>query len=239
MTGTAREVAAEMWSVYRLPVVRIPTNRPPKRKDLGTRVYPTLDAKWRAVIARIEAEHERGGATLVGTRSVEASEYLSGLLDEKGLAHRVLNARQDREEADIVADAGQPGRITVATNMAGRGTDIRLSPEVVSAGGLLVIATERHEAARIDRQLFGRCGRQGDPGRYEVIVSLEDELFHAHGAGLGGILRFAGGARSGLRQLAVRMAQRRGERLHARMRRALLKVDDQTSSLLAFSGRGE
>ena len=117
MTGTAREVAAEMWSVYRLPVVRIPTNRPPKRKDLGTRVYPTLDAKWRAVIARIEAEHERGGATLVGTRSVEASEYLSGLLDEKGLAHRVLNARQDREEADIVADAGQPGRITVATNM--------------------------------------------------------------------------------------------------------------------------
>ena len=176
MTGTAREVAGELWAVYGLNTVRIPTNRPQARKIHGDLLYPTSQAKWQAIAAQVAELHKSGRPVLVGTRSVADSEHLSGLLDEAGIQHSVLNARQNRTEAEIVAQAGQPGRVTVATNMAGRGTDIRLAPGVGEAGGLFVIASERHEAGRIDRQLFGRSGRQGDPGEGQAMVSLDDEL---------------------------------------------------------------
>ena len=176
MTGTAREMARELWSVYRLNVVSVPTNRPLRRDALADRVFATSEQKWKAIVVRVNELHQQGRPVLVGTRSVAASEHLSHLLNDEGLHHRVLNARQDQEEADIIARAGEPGRITVATNMAGRGTDIKLAEGVADAGGLHVLATERHEARRIDRQLFGRGGRQGDPGTYQSMVSLEDEL---------------------------------------------------------------
>jgi preprotein translocase subunit SecA len=246
MTGTASEVAGELWAVYRLPVARIPTNRPVQRKDWGSRVFATAAAKWTAVVARIRELHEAGRPVLVGTRSVAASEHLAALLSEAGLEHRVLNARQDQEEAEIVAQAGLAGRITVATNMAGRGTDIRLEPSVQAAGGLHVIATERHESHRIDRQLFGRCGRQGDPGSFEAIVSLEDELFQAQARWLAPL---AGAQYEGVdenvastsrrRGAAMRAAQWRAERLHAKVRRSLLKIDERVDNMLAFSGKGE
>jgi preprotein translocase subunit SecA len=176
MTGTAREVAGELWSIYRMRVVTIPTNRPMRREYLPDRIHPTAEQRWEAVVKTVSDMHKKGRPVLVGTRSVEASEHLSGLMEQAHLPHKVLNARQDKEEAEIIALAGQRGRITVATNMAGRGTDIRLGPGVAEVGGLHVIATERHEARRIDRQLFGRCGRQGDLGTSEATVSLEDDL---------------------------------------------------------------
>jgi preprotein translocase subunit SecA len=244
MTGTAREVTGELWSVYRLAVVRVPTNRPLQRKSLGDRVFRSADEKWEAVLDRIRTLHEQGRPILVGTRSVAASEHLSGLLSREGLEHQVLNARQDREEAQVILRAGHGRRITVATNMAGRGTDIVLSPDAAEAGGLHVIATERHEARRIDRQLLGRGGRQGDPGSYEVITSLDDELIRAHGRaswskGVTSRVLERAGPESRLRHLALRQAQRRAERLHSRTRRQLLKLDERISTMLSFSGKGE
>ncbi|MBI4241066.1 MAG: preprotein translocase subunit SecA [Candidatus Rokubacteria bacterium] len=244
MTGTAREVAAELWAVYRLPVVRVPTNRPLIRHGHPDRVFPTAEAKWRAVVERVVSLHAEGRPILVGTRSVEASENLSRRLTAADLPHQVLNARQDREEAEIIARAGEPGRITVATNMAGRGTDIHLAPGVAQRGGLHVIATERHEARRIDRQLFGRCGRQGNPGSYEAIVSIEDEIVTIYA---GRVCRWVSRqvARQGrpaarwIGALVFRSAQRAAERLHARMRRDLLKMDEHLESALAFTGSGE
>jgi preprotein translocase subunit SecA len=244
MTGTAREVSGELWSVYGLAVVSVPPNRPSRRRGLPDRIYPTAAEKWTAVVERIKALHREGRPVLVGTRSVAASEHLSRLLAAEELPHQVLNARQDGEEAAVVTRAGEPGRITVATNMAGRGTDIRLAPAVAELGGLHVIATERHEAHRIDRQLFGRCGRQGDPGSYEAIVSLEDELAAVHSGGLWRRLALAM-ARPGhpvprwTGARGVRRAQQGAERLHSRMRRDLLKMDEELESALAFSGRRE
>ena len=244
MTGTAREMAAELWSVYRLAVVSIPTNRRLRRRRYPDRVYRAAEAKWRAVVRRIAALHRRGRPVLVGTRSVAASEHLSGLLAAANLPHRVLNARQDKEEADIVARAGELGRITVATNMAGRGTDIRLAPGVVERGGLHVIATERHEAGRIDRQLFGRGGRQGDPGSYEAFVSLEDEIATVYAGRIERWLarlatRMPGRTGDRVAALVVRRAQRAAERLHSRIRRDLVKYDEQLETALAFAGRPE
>lgn len=238
MTGTAREVAGELWSVYRLAVVRIPTHRPVIRRHIPDRMFPTAEEKWRAVVGAVRSRHQRGQPVLVGTRSVAASELLSRLLADEGLPHELLNARQDKEEAEIVARAGEPGRITVATNMAGRGTDIRLAPGVAELGGLHVIATELHEARRIDRQLFGRCGRQGDPGSFEALVSVEDELPKVH---LGAVATWAARARLPAAALGrlVRLAQRQAEATHSRARRELLSADDQLGDLLAFSGRGE
>jgi preprotein translocase subunit SecA len=244
MTGTAREVAGELWSVYRLATVTIPTNRPLKRRGLPTWVYPSAEEKWRAIVSRIQEQQNAGRPVLVGTRSVAASEHLSRLLTARGLDHQVLNARQDRQEAEIIAGAGERCRITVATNMAGRGTDIRLPQSSRSLGGLHVIATELHEARRIDRQLFGRCGRQGDPGSYQAIISLEDELVriyaHRWWQKLSALLpRLGDGANDWARAATLALAQRAAERLHYRMRRQLLKTDEQRDAALAFSGRSE
>jgi len=244
MTGTAHEVAAELWSVYRLNVVSVPTNRPARRTRLPQQVYATAEARWRAVVASIRALRAAGRPVLVGTRSVAASEHLSELLHAAGLEHVVLNARQDQHEAEVIAQAGQPGRITVATNMAGRGTDIRLAPGVADRGGLHVLATERHDSARIDRQLFGRGGRQGDPGSFQALLSLDDELARDfwHQSVLRAAARTARGGRALPRWLGavlVGTAQRAAEYTHGRMRRDLLRLDDNLGDMLAFSGRGE
>ncbi|GHU45683.1 hypothetical protein AGMMS50289_17370 [Betaproteobacteria bacterium] len=184
MTGTAAEVGVELKRVYDLSVTRIPTHKASRRRRLPDRLYRTSAERWQAVAARAREVAGEGRSVLVGTRSVEASEILSRLLDEQGVAHTVLNARQDKAEAEAVATAGQAGQITVATNMAGRGTDIKLAPEVEASGGLHVILTEFHESARIDRQLFGRSARQGNLGSVEAIVSLEDDLFQRVAPGL-------------------------------------------------------
>lgn len=244
MTGTAREVAGELASVYGLAVVSVPTNRSLIRRNLGDRVYPSMTAKWDPVVERIRGLHQSGRPVLVGTRFVGTSEDLSRRLTAAGLPHQVLNARQDQEEAEIIAQAGQPGRITVATNMAGRGTDIRLAPGVAELGGLHVIATERHEARRIDRQLFGRCGRQGDPGSYEAMISLEDELIKTHGGRIWRwlALKVAGSGfpvPGWVRRFFFWRVQRTAERLYSRTRRDLLKHDTYLETALAFSGRGE
>ena len=242
MTGTAREVAGELWSIYRMRVVTVPTHRPMRRKYLSDRVYRTSDEKWAEIVKTIADLHQQERPVLAGTRSVEASEKLSGLLSDKRLPHKVLNARQDKEEAEIIALAGQPAGITVATNMAGRGTDIRLGSGVPDLGGLHVIATERHESGRIDRQLFGRCGRQGDPGTSEAFVSLEDELITVR---IWKPLRWLAEATLNtslgkwLGRVLFGRAQRGAQRLHARMRHNLLKMDEQLSESLAFSGRSE
>jgi len=239
MTGTAAEVAGELWSVYRLRVARIPTNRPVRRVHLPERVYGSAERKWRDVVEAIARRHAAGQPVLVGTRSVAASEHLAALLEAAGLPFRLLNARQDKDEAEIVAQAGEPGRITVATNMAGRGTDIKLAPAMIERGGLHVICTERHDSGRIDRQLFGRSGRQGDPGSCETILAAEDDLpksfapFAAERlASRGRLPRWAG-------RLLFSYAQGRAEATHSRARRALFAMDEQLGDLLAFSGRRE
>lgn len=244
MTGTAHEVAGELWNVYRLATVTVPTNRPLQREWKGERLFATSEQKWDAVVDRIGEMRGQGRPVLVGTRSVAASETLSDQLARAKIDHVVLNARQDEEEASVVASAGELGRVTVATNMAGRGTDIKLARSVAQAGGLHVIATERHEAKRIDRQLYGRTGRQGDPGSYETVTSLEDELLStAHGRSARWVARLlltSGKPLEGwLASFLVGRAQLSAERLHARVRRELLQHEDQLESSLAFSGRVE
>ena len=240
MTGTAREVASEMWNVYRLPVIRIPTNRPVRRRDLPARVCATMDEKFALIVRRAASVRAEGRAILIGTRSVSASEALSRCLDAAGLPHVVLNATQDEHEAEIIAQAGEPGRITVATNMAGRGVDITLSREVSERGGLYVILSERHEAGRIDRQLIGRCGRQGEPGTTEAILSLEDALLDVLGRpALRNWIRRSVPASNRHVRFIFDYAQRRAERIHSRVRRMLLASDQRLGTLLAFSGELE
>src|SRR5574344_1077674 len=176
MTGTAETEAGELWDIYKLDVVVIPTNRPVIRHDMNDRVYKTKREKYKAVIEEIEKMHQEGRPVLVGTTSVDISEMLSKMLTMRKIDHNVLNAKLHQREADIVAQAGLSGTVTIATNMAGRGTDIKLSDEVKKAGGLAIIGTERHESRRVDRQLRGRSGRQGDPGSSVFFVSLEDKL---------------------------------------------------------------
>jgi preprotein translocase subunit SecA len=176
MTGTASPAARELRQLYRLRVVPIPTHRPSRRERLPDRVFATAEDKWRAIAAAAAAMQAGGRPVLIGTRSIHLSEHLSQLLTAAGIEHAVLNARDPAGEAQIVAGAGQQGKVTVATNMAGRGTDIMLGDGVAELGGLCVIGTEMHDSARIDRQLAGRCGRQGDPGSFQQFLSLEDEL---------------------------------------------------------------
>jgi preprotein translocase subunit SecA len=243
MTGTAREVKDELWDIYGLATLRMPTHRPVIRRRLEERIFPSRQEKWRTVVERIGELHLQGRAVLVGTRTVAASEELAARAREAGLPHQMLSAKQDAEEARVISRAGQPGSVTIATNMAGRGTDIMLAPEVREAGGLHVIITEYHEAARIDRQLAGRCGRQGDPGSYEGILSLEDFLFQ--GKWGDPIIRLAGFmvARAGTPQFAarwlLRRMQRNVERHHARVRRNLFRQDQAQGSLMSFAGRFE
>jgi len=239
MTGTAREVAGELWNVYGLATVTMPTRLPSRRLDKGLRVLPSADAKWQVVVERIRELHGARRPVLVGTATVGASEHLSALLEEAGLPHQVLSARQDREEARVVAQAGEAARITVATRMAGRGTDIRLGPGVAETGGLAVIATEVGEARRIDRQIFGRCGRQGAPGSYEQLISSEDRLLAIH---LPGWLRRAPRRALALGPLGIlltKTAQRAEERRSSLARRRLLESERVLEQLLAFSGRRE
>lgn len=244
MTGTAQEVAREVRSVYGLDVVRIPLHRPSRRVYASARVCPGRVEKWRIVadvVERLSVEERR--PVLIGTRSVKASEEISAVLQDRGIEHALLNAKQDRIEASIVALAGQASRVTVATNMAGRGTDIRLGPGVAERGGLHVILTEYHESRRIDRQLFGRCARQGDPGSCEPIVSLEDELFAIHTPNAARLTkRFGtGGAsvRNALYAWLRRLAQYRAERRSASVRVQNVDLDRRLDRVLSFSGRGE
>jgi preprotein translocase subunit SecA len=182
MTGTAETEAGEFWDIYKLDVVVIPTNRPIARDDMEDMVYKTTREKFNAVIGEIEGLVDKKRPVLVGTTSVEISELLSRMLTRKHIPHNVLNAKLHQKEADIVAEAGKPGKVTIATNMAGRGTDIKLGPGVKEAGGLAIIGTERHESRRVDRQLRGRAGRQGDPGSSVFFVSLEDDLMRMFGS---------------------------------------------------------
>jgi preprotein translocase subunit SecA len=246
MTGTAGESAPELWSTYGLKVVRIPTHNKLRRKDLGIHLHATRAQNRETIVRRVLEMSKRGQPVLIGTRSVAGSEELSRALAEIGLPrHNVLNARQDREEAMIVAEAGQPGRITVATNIAGRGTDIRLPPNVIESGGLHVILTEFHESARIDRQLFGRCARQGNPGSFECLVSIEDELFQRFVPGFAralaaALMMRAGSVVSSLLGHVLRWwGQRKAERVHAKTRRETVERDRQLEKALAFAGQAE
>ncbi len=244
MTGTASELAAELSQVYRLRVIRIRPNRKVRRRQLLSTLTRTEEQKWARIVKRIAQLHDQGRPVLVGTRSVAASEHLGQLLDDAGIANRVLNARQDADEAEIVASAGQRGRVTVATNMAGRGTDIRLDDDVIALGGLHVIATERHESARIDRQLYGRCGRQGDPGSFEAITSLEDELVTRYGAPLAwllvnGLWRIAPLLAKPFALWLTGAAQRGAERKNSLARTRVLRSEDYLENVLAFTGLQE
>jgi preprotein translocase subunit SecA len=177
MTGTAHEARGPLWRIYGLPVVRIPTHKPCIREVYPERIFSSDEEKWTAIAAEVERMHQMGRPVLIGTRSVDASEKLAIRLDALNLSFNLLNAVRHEEEARIVAEAGLDGKITIATNMAGRGTDIKLGHGIAERGGLHVICCERHEARRIDRQLFGRAARQGDPGSAQSFVSLDDELF--------------------------------------------------------------
>ena len=191
------------------------------------------------MVASVVQQQSSGRPVLIGTRSIATSELLSGMLSGHAIEHVVLNAHHDREEAAIVAQAGEPGRVTVATNMAGRGTDIKLTPAVATRGGLHVILTEFHEAARIDRQLIGRCARQGDPGSFEIVASLEDELITVFAPSLKAVLDPARSDHHPLPGSVARVtrwyAQARAQRLHYRMRRATLRLQDELDKSLAFA----
>lgn len=237
MTGTGIELAAEFRDTFNLTTVRIPRHRPLQRRHLGTTFVRTEGLKWEAVARSCATQHARGRPVLIGTRSVDASLRVSAALQALGLAHEVLNATQDRAEADIIAEAGKRGAITVATNIAGRGTDILPGPDVPGLGGIHVILTEFHESARIDRQLYGRTGRQGAPGSTEAVVCLEDELFRRFSPWLLKLCRLVP-ARPLLALLPWR-AQRRAEAEHAKTRREQTAVDRKLDRALAFTGPTE
>ncbi|NDC62930.1 MAG: preprotein translocase subunit SecA [Planctomycetia bacterium] len=232
MTGTIASSAAEISRTYDVAVATVPTNRPAIRRRLPAVVCPDQAAKFAAIVEEVRSLHAIGRPVLIGTRSIDKSETLSGLLDAAALPHTVLNARQIEREADIVAEAGRLGQITVSTNMAGRGTDIKLGEGVAELGGLHVICTELHDSARIDRQLVGRCGRQGDPGTWRQYVALDDEILVA-GYGSARAARIAARLRSRLagnseRLLGVfKRAQQRVEARHVRQRRLLEYVERQ------------
>nr|MBS9768357.1 SEC-C domain-containing protein [Flavobacteriaceae bacterium] len=232
MTGTAETEAKELWDIYKLDVVVIPTNRPIARDDQNDIIYKTKREKYNAIIAKIEDLIGAGRPVLVGTTSVEISELLSRMLKMKNIEHNVLNAKLHQKEADIVAQAGKKAQVTIATNMAGRGTDIKLSDEVKNAGGLAIVGTERHESRRVDRQLRGRAGRQGDPGSSVFFVSLEDNLMRLFGsdrmikwldrAGL----KEGEDIQAGMMTRQIEKAQRKVEENHFGVRKRLLEFDD-------------
>ncbi|MBQ6184519.1 MAG: preprotein translocase subunit SecA [Bacteroidales bacterium] len=232
MTGTAETEAGEFWSIYKLDVVVIPTNRPVIRDDQDDLIYKTKKAKYMAVINKVQELTEKGRPVLVGTTDVETSELLSRMLRMRGIRHNVLNAKEHAREAEIVAQAGQSSTVTIATNMAGRGTDIKLSPEVKAAGGLAIIGTERHDSRRVDRQLRGRAGRQGDPGSSEFYVSLEDKLMRLFGSErIAGVVDKLGmqddeALVNGMLSKSIENAQKKVEENNFGVRKRLLEYDD-------------
>jgi len=236
MTGTAETEAGEFWDIYKLDVVVIPTNRPVIRDDREDMVYKTKREKYNAVIDEINTLNKNGRPVLVGTTSVEISELLSRMLKMKGLKHNVLNAKLHQREAEIVAEAGKTGTITIATNMAGRGTDIKLTPDVRKAGGLAIIGTERHDSRRVDRQLRGRAGRQGDPGSSQFFVSLEDDLMRLFGSErIAGIMDRLGLKEGEMIQhsmitKSIERAQKKVEENNFGIRKRLLEYDDVMNS---------
>ena len=236
MTGTAETEAGEFWEIYKLDVVVIPTNRPVIRKDEDDLIYRTKKEKYNAVIAKIQELVAQGRPVLVGTTSVEISELLSRMLKMRGIKHQVLNAKQHAREAEIVAQAGKTGTVTIATNMAGRGTDIKLEPEVKAAGGLAIIGTERHDSRRVDRQLRGRAGRQGDPGSSIFYVSLEDDLMRLFGSErIAGIVDKMGltegeALQNSMLSSSIERAQKKVEENNFGIRKNLVEYDDVMNS---------
>ena len=239
MTGTAREMARELAVVYRLDTVTLPTHRPCVRRRLRDALCGHEQAKWDRVADEVARRHARRQPLLVGTRSVQASETLGKILTDRGIPHQVLNARQDEAEAAVISAAGEAGAVTVATNMAGRGTDIALGPGTEVLGGLCVILTDYHESPRIDRQLMGRCARQGQAGECIAVVSLDDDLFTRHGGPELRVLRLlhrAGVAPPWWLNLSRRFAQVRAERIHARTRRDTMHADRKNEQAMGFAG---
>ena len=236
MTGTAETEASEFWNIYKLDVVVIPTNRPVIRDDREDLIYKTVREKYNAVIDEIVRLVNDGRPVLVGTTSVEISELLSRMLKLRGIKHNVLNAKQHQLEAQVVAEAGRSGQVTIATNMAGRGTDIKLSPEAKAAGGLAIIGTERHDSRRVDRQLRGRAGRQGDPGSSQFFVSLEDQLMRLFGSAKIATLMDRMGIQEGeviqapMMTKAIERAQKKVEENNFGIRKRLLEYDDVMNS---------
>lgn len=236
MTGTAETEAGELWDIYKLDVVVIPTNKPISRDDREDLVYKTKREKFNAVIDEIENLVKNNRPSLVGTTSVETSELLSRMLTRKHIPHNVLNAKLHQKEADIVAEAGKPGKVTIATNMAGRGTDIKLGPGVKDAGGLAIIGTERHESRRVDRQLRGRAGRQGDPGSSQFFVSLEDDLMRMFGSERISKIMDRMGVKDGeviqhsMITKSIERAQKKVEENNFGIRKRLLEYDDVMNS---------
>jgi preprotein translocase subunit SecA len=232
MTGTAVTEAGEFWQIYKLDVVEIPTNRPIARQDKQDLIYRSVREKFNAVIEDVVQLSQAGRPVLIGTTSVEISELLSRMLKMRGINHNVLNAKMHKKEADIVAEAGKPGVVTIATNMAGRGTDIKLSPEVKAAGGLAIIGTERHDSRRVDRQLRGRAGRQGDPGSSQFYVSLEDNLMRLFGSERVAKVMDRMGLKEGeviqhsMMTKSIERAQKRVEENNFGVRKRLLEYDD-------------
>ena len=236
MTGTAETEAAELWDIYKLDVVAVPTNKPIVRDDRQDLVYKTTREKYNAVITEINDLITKGRPVLVGTTSVEISELLSRMLRQRGIKHNVLNAKQHQREAEIVQEAGKAGTVTIATNMAGRGTDIKLGPGVKEAGGLAIVGTERHESRRVDRQLRGRAGRQGDPGSSQFYVSLEDNLMRLFGSERMAKAMDSFGYKEGdviqhsMITKSIERAQKKVEQNNFGMRKRLLEFDDVMNS---------
>ncbi|MGI8966772.1 MAG: preprotein translocase subunit SecA, partial [Limisphaerales bacterium] len=232
MTGTAETEASEFFDIYKLGVMVIPTNKPIARKDANDSVYKTKREKFNAVLKEITTAHQQGRPILVGTVSVETSEQVSRMLKKAAIIHSVLNAKYHEQEAEIVARAGQRGSVTIATNMAGRGTDIKLGAGVTEVGGLHVIGTERHESRRIDRQLRGRCARQGDPGSSHFFISLEDDLMRLFGSDKIGKMMEKMGFEEGqelehfMLNKSIETAQKRVEQHNFQIRKRTLEYDD-------------
>lgn len=244
MTGTGFEAKNEFWDIYGLPVIQIPTNKPCVRINYEDRVFASADQKFVAIADEVLGMLSSGRPVLVGTRSVAASETLSALLRQRGVEHELLNAVHHAEEARIIAGAGGRGKVTIATNMAGRGTDIKLEMGVAELGGLHVIASERHESGRIDRQLFGRCARQGDSGSAQAFISVDDELIQRFVPNfiqekLSKAVSSNKKGAQGLTQLAVFLAQRAAQRLAFKQRRSVLKMDTWLEDALSFAGQTE
>lgn len=241
MTGTAATSARELRRIYKTPVVQVPTNRPPRRERLADRVYGTMLDKFEAIVEEVRSVHVQGRPVLIGTRSIDKSTILANMLREAGIDVQVLNAHEVAREAEIVSDAGRRARVTVATNMAGRGTDVKLQAGVADLGGMMVICTELHDAARIDRQLIGRCGRQGDPGSFRQYLSLDDDILRS---GLGSkksdSLKSLGSASPGPYHSYAgifRKAQRSVERKHFRDRMALLHHERERTKIQREMGQ--